>query len=269
MLASETWRQYGNIYYDSAKDEGLAPCVKTSRLLTALNCYQNAVDTSENTTELTSASKNGGLTSWQLAVSIDPREKKANFYFEKALSFFQTAIRKGGERTASWMESLMESRSRCFREGIQNICDTYEIQERGRRIHSFIGLLDEEYSFLKAEALLGEAKAYFMVAITALQEDDSKLSLTMLHDCHQPLMDASRIGSTWCFITTEARVLQEDVYLHMNVAESLQARERGEFKLGDHTVKVCQWWCRRSLVSSGYSGFLHQITDFIIIISPP
>ena len=27
--------------------------------------------------------------------------------------------------------------------------------------------------------------------------------------------------------------------------------------------------CRRSVVSSGYSGFLHQITDFIIIISPP
>ena len=27
--------------------------------------------------------------------------------------------------------------------------------------------------------------------------------------------------------------------------------------------------CRRSVVSSGYSGFLHQITNFIIIISPP
>ena len=27
--------------------------------------------------------------------------------------------------------------------------------------------------------------------------------------------------------------------------------------------------CRRSVVSSGYSGFLHQKTDFIIIISPP
>ena len=27
--------------------------------------------------------------------------------------------------------------------------------------------------------------------------------------------------------------------------------------------------CRRSVVSSGYSGFLHQKTDYIIIISPP
>ena len=33
--------------------------------------------------------------------------------------------------------------------------------------------------------------------------------------------------------------------------------------------KVSSVTCRRSVVSSGYSGFLHQITDFIIIISPP
>ena len=33
--------------------------------------------------------------------------------------------------------------------------------------------------------------------------------------------------------------------------------------------KVSSVTCRRLVVSSGYSGFLHQITDFIIIISPP
>ena len=33
--------------------------------------------------------------------------------------------------------------------------------------------------------------------------------------------------------------------------------------------KVSSVLSRRSVVSSGYSGFLHQKTDFIIIISPP
>ena len=36
-----------------------------------------------------------------------------------------------------------------------------------------------------------------------------------------------------------------------------------------HVWKVSSVTCRRSVVSSGYSGFLHQKTDFIIIISPP
>ena len=44
--------------------------------------------------------------------------------------------------------------------------------------------------------------------------------------------------------------------------------------LRDHSTNLAQSQtqlvtCRRSVISSGYSGFLHQKTDFIIIISPP
>ena len=39
--------------------------------------------------------------------------------------------------------------------------------------------------------------------------------------------------------------------------------------IGSSNILVSSVTCRRSVVFSRYSGFLHQKTDFIIIISPP
>jgi hypothetical protein len=93
---SVTCRKEGNKWYGKGLDDGLAPTLAKDRLLKAAAAYDKARITARgNLEELSSATKNLGLSYWRISQRLKNSQDKGNkevyFYQSEALKFLSHA----------------------------------------------------------------------------------------------------------------------------------------------------------------------------------
>ncbi|XP_046564313.1 uncharacterized protein LOC124273140 [Haliotis rubra] len=224
---SVVWRQRGNEVYKTAT-EGLSPVILKDRLNSALNYYQRALNAAATPNERSSACKNLAKACWKMAPVVKAREEKPDmirFYFKEALKYFRDARSAGEDQSLSWLEDLLTSAIVCWTEFLEYM-DYADIETRIRELHVAVEYVIDDVT--RAEAYLEIANHYFHAGISALQTREYKKSLSLLKDCHFPLYEAKRLGTSSSGVLEEVELLEKDMYVQMCVTESIKARVTGD-----------------------------------------
>lgn len=224
MTSSVKWRQMGNEIYSSATN--LAPVLRKERLQQAINLYLKAFEAQTNTDELTSAAKNLGMASWRLGDVLEEKYSRIYHYKESA-KYFSIAYEKGlSVKCQSWLETLIMSTTQFLEEVFMCLQSFSNPKERTKYLYDIANAISVRN--LKAQCFLALADVIFKAGVTALSEGQPKQCLDMMRECYRPIEEVKRFGHDDASMMSEARVYEEDVFVHQCIAESIQARLIGD-----------------------------------------
>ncbi|KAK7108007.1 uncharacterized protein [Littorina saxatilis] len=240
---SSCWREQGNAAYRQVR-EGVAPTLWVSRLQGALTCYSQALITADDNAERSSACKNIAMANWKLAkckvtddkckvTDDDLSSSMITNYFKEALKNFQNAREYGRGRDPGWQNSLTVNALSCWNDVRQRV-DEWEYEGRISELEKLVAYVIDDMA--KAEEYLEIANYYFHWCVTSLGKRDYQTCLRLLGECSFPLNEARRLGQADQRLTRECEMLDNDYFMQQCVAQSIQARVRGN-ELLDYVMR--------------------------------
>ncbi|XP_069111849.1 uncharacterized protein [Argopecten irradians] len=223
------WRQKGNELYTSIKD-GLSPVIKRDRLQQASNCYHRAMNQGTNEEDKMSASKNLAMTAWrraQVEETSSARFSTVVLYYKEAFKFFSAAVNGAqGVKPKPWIDNIKSSAKICW-EGLKSgKCSEMDIDDR---VGVFYDVVQEiQIPHIRGKCYLEIAQSHFHIGVTALEKGRFERALSEMRNCHMPLHEAIASGKGEVTIEGEVKILEADVFMHLCMAESMQARSIGD-----------------------------------------
>ncbi|XP_052246457.1 uncharacterized protein LOC127855118 [Dreissena polymorpha] len=232
MSSSEHWRRQGNDVYVSVEG-GMAPSLQIQRFQKAIQCYQKAFDVAKTEADSSSAAKNIGRASWRCAkVHAASGAYLAQYRYtllhlcKEALKNFSFAYTRGfNVMPHNWVTDILSSCRACWEDVAENMLNVLDIDLRCQALYDVTMAI--EIKEIKGEAFYKLAECHFQRGILAIQNKDFKKCLCVLRDCYMPLNEAERLSHD-THTKSEVKVLEEDVQMHMSMAESMQARQIGD-----------------------------------------
>ncbi|KAK3084872.1 hypothetical protein FSP39_020577 [Pinctada imbricata] len=227
--SSAHWREQGNAIYITAKD-GLPPVIKKDRLRNAANYYYKAFNSSDTEDEKVSAAKNLGMVSWKTAKVDEATTERITIMihmYKEAFKYFSFAYyHSESVKPQEWQDNLLSSARSCWEEAkVGRITN----QDTHVRASAYLEIVDSlEFDEMKAECYIELATCHFHAGISSLQNGDFKGGLCELRECYMPVNEAKRYGTDRVTIQAEIRILEEDIFMHQCMAESMQARHIGD-----------------------------------------
>ncbi|XP_013385178.1 uncharacterized protein LOC106155077 isoform X2 [Lingula anatina] len=227
---SEMWRKEGNQHYVSVRDS-LTPDLRRQRLLSALKCYYKANDFSNTAVERSSAAKNTGMAAWKLAVVLricNERFSLQQHYFKEAIQHFNLGITSGEPvQSEDWVKKVTGMLFSCTQEALQN-CGNLETDQRVQAIEEYLNYLSPDHPSPRTDCFIEIANVLFRAGITSLQIGNYKDCLQRMHQCYQPIEEGKRSARDGIDLLQELQILENDVFIHTCVSESIQARTTGD-----------------------------------------
>ncbi|XP_063423023.1 uncharacterized protein LOC134707306 [Mytilus trossulus] len=223
--SSEHWRTLGNKIYVTAS-KNLSPFIQKERLTKASGHYYKALNFSQSEGDTVSASKNLGMVSWRIA-ELENRLSTMTYFFKEAFKYFSFSWRdsSNGVKPQSWRDGVFANATACLECFKLKIADV-NIEERLKIFTDIIDTIRIEN--VKCSVYIELGSCLFHQAVYALQNNDFKKAIYVLKETFFPLNETKRIGKGVTVIEAEARILEEDVFMHSCMAESIQAREIGD-----------------------------------------
>ncbi|XP_070196958.1 uncharacterized protein [Littorina saxatilis] len=220
---SVQWREKGNEFYRKAGDD-VSPTLQVNRLQQAINHYDRAIYLAELPEEKSSAHKNMAMANWKMAKATD-LPKNVMFYFKGALKHFKEAKKQGADRDNTWQDSLVVSAASCWSD-IHDRVDSWNFEERVRELEQLVPLSIDDFTM--AYEYYGIAELYFHQSLTFLADRDYQRCLRFLANCNFAMNEAMRYGGLDNSLARKCALLRDNIHVTHCVAESIQARIRGE-----------------------------------------
>ena len=154
--------------------------------------------------------------------------------------FSECLVEGTGVKPTKWLEKTKTASHECWEEfkngGVKNI----KIESRVRVFQDLVDVI--MIPFIKSDCYVQIARLYFHSGVNALAELDFKKGLHSLKECYTPIHEARACGNNLpnnLVIDAECKVLDDDVLMHICIAESMQARAigKGMFIL----LHQCKW----------------------------
>ncbi|XP_022109294.1 uncharacterized protein LOC110989308 [Acanthaster planci] len=232
---STQFREKGNIMYQKALQDGIAPIIKRSRLDDALQLYTRAANLADGPAkqaDWSSATKNCGMATKRMArCSTD--EAAALELFKESLKYMSQALLRGSDvHGGAWEEKLRKEMELSYYAVLEIIDSLSDVKERLRELYQVVGTLPA--GLVQARAKHNIADILFKESIRLLEGGDYRECLKCLHDLHQPVEEALSLLRGWNLdqeaqdLESDLRVLKQDALYHISTAESVQARTCGE-----------------------------------------
>ncbi|CAC5411014.1 unnamed protein product [Mytilus coruscus] len=125
----------------------------------------------------------------------------------------------------SWRDGVFANATACLENFKLKIAEL-PIEERLNIYNDTIGSV--QIDNVKCCIFIEITNCLFHQAVYALQNNDFKKAIYVLKETFFPLNETNRIRKGVTVIEAEARILEEDVFMHSCMAESVQAREIGD-----------------------------------------
>ena len=229
--SSVSARQQGNQFYRQAHVDGIAPVLKKCRLQKAMECYTRSLRYAGHNSDLVaSSSKNYAKSTWAMANMIrqsDGNTKEVVHNFKEAIVHFGKSLLSAEDsKDPEWVQDLTMSYRACYHDAIHSL-DNARYEDRCRLTEHYLQCMVDDT--LRAEMNQELATLLFHHGVTALDNGDYKTSMYAFKECYQPKEEMKRWGRDQDDIMTEARVLEDDLVVHMASAEALQAIITGRY----------------------------------------
>ncbi|XP_061188601.1 uncharacterized protein LOC133196757 [Saccostrea echinata] len=227
--SSSHWREQGNGIYITARDN-LCPSIRKERLRQAANCYYKAYNFSTNEDEKVSAAKNLAMVSWKTARVDEACLERFSLMihqYKESFKYFSFGFHHSvNVKPESWRDGLLASAKSCWEELRAGRVSELTMENRDHTYHDLVQHM--QIPEIQAECYIELTNCHFHCGITAIQNKDFKRGLYEMRDCYMPINEAKRLQGDKANLQAEVRILEEDVFMHQCMAESLQAISVGD-----------------------------------------
>ncbi|XP_061188288.1 uncharacterized protein LOC133196411 [Saccostrea echinata] len=222
-------REEGNKVYQSACAHGIGQVIQIDRLQRARNLYQRAYDADGTDDDKCSAAKNLALCEWRigkLQIAKQGRIELIVHNFKEALKNYQYAYIKGNIcKDSNWVTDIASKYVECFRD-VEKFLSEFSFECRIRYLTSIVQLISVPEVIANVYVQL--TQHHFHEGINAWQKGDFMKCKHQMAECHFPMHEARKHGKEQPDILSELEVLENDVHMHMCIAESSKARQTGD-----------------------------------------
>ena len=179
---------------------------------------------------LFSAAKNLGMSAWRMAQVEEKALERLSvlvYFYKEAFKYFSLAWRdsQNDVKSPTWRDGILASTKSCWEEMKSGHIDQIPVDERKITFYEIVQCI--QVDSVKADVYVHLASCHFHSGINAIQQNDFRKALNEMKDCFMPINEAKCCGKGILHIEAEVRVLEEDVFMHTCMAESIQAREIG------------------------------------------
>lgn len=157
------------------------------------------------------------------------KEETVVHHFKEALRHYQYAFLHGDKcKDSQWISDLKSKYSDCV-DDLESFFSDFSLAIRIRYLSQIANLMSDSVPEVTANVYLRLTEHNFHEGINAWQKGDYLKCKNQMAECHFPMHEARRYGHGRCDILQEIDVLENDVHMHMCIAESSKSRQTGEW----------------------------------------
>lgn len=229
-------RQEGTKHYNKVLQYADCQTLFDFNYSKAIECYMMAVNVAQTKDHKASAYKNLGMVYWTGGKNaVDYHDEKTNLdeYFHRLLYRFSQALLNLHEaeqnfdscKTLGWLEKVKSMKSECLENAFDCLKEFPKDMMMGG-LEQIAGAVEDDEHKMECYHHIG--MTLFHLAILSLEAEEFKESLHCLKECYRPIEEIKKRNKFNGKMRSNAKVLEDDVWLQTCCAEALQALSIGE-----------------------------------------
>jgi hypothetical protein len=241
-MDSTFWNNKGTAIFKSAdNDSSLAPVVYQKRMSQALQFYNKALTTCDKIRDRATILKNVAVTQFRIGsrlyeclrwnVASRTKVNEISYFLEQSLVNYGKALAAGKHsKDARWKAQVEEKGTECVNLVWQFVLKDpqYKLSYMDEVLSRLIGHLSQMCwktdGFIRGKLFLKLGHLSLQKAVQYQENGDHKKALCLLKDNYTAVEEAKQhLG-----MQEDVTDLEESTLIHLSIAESAMARERGE-----------------------------------------